>query len=79
MDTLHKELRYQCVKALDDMYIELMSWGPSSGPRVAELGRRHCVLYGELSKEAVAQAGADDTNWLLWRYNGWGWGGGRRV
>jgi hypothetical protein len=53
--TEHDKLRLQCVSQIHDMYREMESWGPDSGPKVAMLARRHLLLYRELSLEAASK------------------------
>ena len=38
-------------KALNSVYLELYNWGPESAQKVASFGRKHILLYAELSKE----------------------------
>jgi len=54
----HQQLRYQCVNHMVLIYDELAAWGASSGERVAALGRKALVLYGELQMEDLQK-----TNW----------------
>jgi hypothetical protein len=48
----HDKLRLQCVAYIAKMYREMEAWGPDSGTTVAELARRHLLLYHELSLDA---------------------------
>ena len=65
----HKLLRLQCLQKLDDMYQELYRWrdGCGSGKRVAELGRRHLLLYTELARESLAGVDWQRNGWMMWR------------
>ena len=49
-DTEHQKLRLHCVSALVSVYAEIKNWvsDGSSAARVADLGRRHLLLYREL-------------------------------
>ena len=61
----HDELRLQCVKHLHEMYMELECWNDDSPPKVVASGRRHCLLYAELTK-TVEQENAS-RNWCRWK------------
>ena len=65
-DTPHKELRYQCVKSLNDMYQGLRDAAP--GHKVAKLGRQHLLLYAELGKEALRTGAHLEAGWVFWRW-----------
>ena len=61
-DTRHDKLRYDCLFFMNAVYEEMYNWGPGSGDRIAEYGRRHCVLYTELNREAHA-----NMDFLFWQ------------
>lgn len=49
----HSNLICLCLGALNDCYLELQSWdGGVSSAKLAAFGRRHVMLFGELSKVA---------------------------
>jgi len=64
--TDHEILRCQCLEALSSMYDELEHWGPDSGRKVAQLGRRHVMLYAELSLEVFKSMRPNEI-WLFWK------------
>ena len=47
----HTTLRFHCVKFIAEVYEEMSAWNTDSGIRVAELGRKALVIYGELHME----------------------------
>ena len=47
----HSNLIYLCLGALNDCYLELQNWDDGvSSAKLATFGRRHVMLFGELSK-----------------------------
>ena len=64
--TAHEKLRYNCLARLDDFYIELSDWKVDSGPRAAQLGREHVLLYAELSAQAASMLDGHNAL-IMWR------------
>lgn len=67
----HANLRYRCIKTLNDVYELLYAWragGPPCAAEVARLGRLHCNLYAELTAEAIAKlhAGQPLLDWRIY-------------
>ena len=50
----HEALRQMRVHQFAQFYEELYRWGADSQRRATSLGRRHVVLYAELTREALA-------------------------
>ena len=46
----HAKLRFQCVDALNNVYLELGAWkdGGESSVCIGQLARKHLLLYAEL-------------------------------
>ena len=59
----HSTLRFHCIKFLAEVYEEMSAWSTDAGIRVAELGRKALVIYGELQME--------DMQSLVWQRRGW--------
>ena len=60
VETEHQRLVLQCVSALNMCYEELSNWRSdgSSSRALGRHARRHCILFGELYKEACSQRAA---------------------
>ena len=67
MDTPHKVLRYQCIKAIATMYKQMKA-EPFKGEDVAEWGRKYLLLYAELGKEALRERAHIEDGWVHWRW-----------
>ena len=51
-ESLHDQLRYHMLSALNSIYVELANWSDeTSGAKVCELARQHCIHYSALSRE----------------------------
>ena len=61
-----ERVRYHCLRHLNDMYNEFKAWGDDSPKRVAEMLRRHEMLYMRLGREQIFLYGAQ--NWVKWRW-----------
>jgi hypothetical protein len=61
LESDHERLRYQCLDSLHDVYLQLNNWvaGGPSAVKIGQHGRKHLLLYSELSKRSA--------NPLLWR------------
>ena len=64
--TNHDNLRFECLSALNLVYLEMKNWNPNSPRTVATEGRRHVMLYAELSKEWLATN--ETRSWFGWKY-----------
>lgn len=63
----HDKLRYECLSALNNVYLQLASWSDDSSPHiVASEGRRHIMLYAELAKEWLATH--KTRSWIGWKF-----------
>ena len=69
MDSPHKQLRYNCIKAISDMYTHMRrSAEEFDGSEVARLGRKHLLLYVELGKETLGNLAHQGNGWVSWRW-----------
>ena len=66
IETPHQQLRTQCLRALHDVYVHMVKWGPESRKLISTRVRQHVILYSELAKEALAKIGPTQ-HWLFWR------------
>ena len=57
----HEKTRQQRVMHLAAVYAELQNWTEGSGAKIAEHGRRHCLLYAEMGRRA------EQDPWVVWR------------
>ena len=68
--TDHTRLRLNMLLHLRDMYRVLKEWVKdptvNRASNVADLGRKHCILYAELSKESFANSPGDFVFWRLY-------------
>jgi hypothetical protein len=62
----HDKLRFECLGALNLVYIQLKNWTPNSPQIVASEGRRHVMLYAELAKEWLATHTIQ--SWIGWKF-----------
>jgi len=63
LSSTHAQTRYECLKCLNEIYKEMEGWNDHSGARIAELARKHCILYSALGEEACRNSG----DWMFWR------------
>ena len=64
--TLCHGARTNKFEALNNIYVEMKNWDQATSPaKIAELGRKHCILYAELSSEQIRLHSA--AAWRFWR------------